>query len=52
MLGGLESRRQPIEEAAGISLYRKRRHSTNLKLEATAQDLARVKDICDEVARL
>jgi len=44
-------RRQPIEEAAGISLYRKRRHSTNLKLEATAQDLARVQDICDEVAR-
>ncbi|NKB89817.1 MAG: AAA family ATPase [Acidobacteria bacterium] len=44
-------RRQPIEEAAGISLYRRRRHSTNLKLEATAQDLARVQDICDEVAR-
>ena len=44
-------RRQPIEEAAGISLYRRHRHSTNLKLEATAQDLARVQDICDEVAR-
>ena len=44
-------RRAPIEEAAGISLYRKRRHSTNLKLEATGQDLARVDDICQEVAR-
>lgn len=44
-------RRAPIEEAAGISLYRKRRHATNLKLEATAQDLARVDDICQEVAR-
>jgi len=44
-------RRQPIEEAAGISLYRRRRHSSSLKLEATAQDLARVQDICDEVAR-
>ena len=44
-------RRGPIEEAAGISLYRRRRHSTNLKLAATEQDLARVQDICDEVAR-
>ncbi len=44
-------RRAPIEEAAGISLYRRRRHGTNLKLEATAQDLARVDDICQEVAR-
>ncbi len=44
-------RRAPIEEAAGISLYRRRRHGTNLKLEATAQDLARVEDICTEVAR-
>lgn len=44
-------RRAPIEEAAGVSLYRRRRHVTNLKLEATAQDLARAEDICDEVAR-
>ena len=44
-------RRAPLEEAAGISLYRRRRHGTNLKLEATAQDLARVDDICQEVAR-
>ena len=44
-------RRAPIEEAAGISLYRRHRHGTNLKLEATAQDLARVDDICQEVAR-
>ena len=44
-------RRIPLEEAAGISLYRGRRHRTQLKLEATAQDLARVEDICAEVAR-
>ncbi len=44
-------RRAPIEEAAGISLYRRHRHGTNLKLEATAQDLARLDDICQEVAR-
>ncbi len=44
-------RRAPIEEAAGISLYRRHRHGTDLKLEATAQDLARVDDICQEVAR-
>jgi chromosome segregation protein len=44
-------RRTPIEEAAGISLYRRRRHATNLKLEATAQDLSRVEDIVAEVAR-
>lgn len=44
-------RRVPIEEAAGISLYRRRRHRTKLKLEATAQDLSRVDDICQEVAR-
>jgi len=44
-------RRTPIEEAAGISLYRRRRHGTNLKLEATSQDLSRVEDIVAEVAR-
>ncbi len=44
-------RRAPLEEAAGITLYRQRRHLTQLKLEATAQDLARIDDIYDEVAR-
>ena len=44
-------RRGPIEEAAGISLYRRRRHATRLKLEASDQDLGRVEDICDEVGR-
>ena len=43
-------RRAPLEEAAGITLYRQRRHLTQLKLEATAQDLARIDDIYDEVA--
>ena len=44
-------RRAPLEEAAGITLYRQRRHLTQLKLEATAQDVARIDDIYDEVGR-
>jgi chromosome segregation protein len=44
-------RREPIEEAAGITLYRRRRHLTELKLEATAQDLARLDDITEEVGK-
>ena len=44
-------RRAPLEEAAGITLYRQRRHLTQLKLEATAQDLARIDDIYQEVGR-
>ena len=45
-------RRAPLEEAAGITLYRQRRHLTQLKLEATAQDVARIDDIYEEVGRL
>ena len=44
-------RRAPLEEAAGIALYRHRRHLTQLKLEATAQDVARIDDIYEEVGR-
>ena len=44
-------RRAPLEEAAGITLYRHRRHLTQLKLEATAQDVARIDDIYEEVGR-
>jgi len=44
-------RRAPLEEAAGITLYRQRRHLTKLKLEAAAQDLARIDDIYQEVGR-
>jgi len=44
-------RRVPLEEAAGITLYRQRRHLTQLKLEATGQDLARIDDIYQEVGR-
>ena len=44
-------RRAPIEEAAGITLYRQRRHLTELKLEATAQDVARLNDITEEVGK-
>ena len=44
-------RRAPLEEAAGITLYRQRRHLTQLKLEATAQDVARIDDIYQEVGR-
>jgi len=44
-----EDRRRMFEEAAGINKYKKQRTSTQRKLEATRQDLERVKDIIAEV---
>ena len=42
-------RRQLIEEAAGITKYKSRRRSAELKLEAAQQNLTRVDDIVFEV---
>jgi chromosome segregation protein len=44
-------RRVFIEEAAGITRYKQQRAETLGKLEATRQNLLRVKDILDEVRR-
>ncbi|MFQ5521597.1 MAG: hypothetical protein ACE5FK_09375, partial [Candidatus Methylomirabilia bacterium] len=44
-------RRVLIEEAAGISRYKQQRAETIGKLEATRQNLLRVKDVTDEVKR-
>jgi chromosome segregation protein len=44
-----DDRRRMFEEAAGINKYKKQRRSTQLKLEATRQDLERVNDIILEI---
>src|ERR1700745_1248655 len=44
-------RRQLIEEAAGITKYKSRRASAELKLEAAQQNLTRIDDIVFEVER-
>jgi chromosome segregation protein len=44
-----EERRSLFEEAAGIGLYRDRKHSTERRLEETAVDLQRVEDLISEV---
>jgi chromosome segregation protein len=44
-------RRALLEEAAGISQYKARRHSAELKLEATKQNLLRLEDVVAEVDR-
>ena len=44
-------RRAIIEEAAGITKYKARRRQTQLKLEATQQNLLRVNDIVNEVEK-
>ena len=44
-------RRQLIEEAAGITKYRSRRRSAELKLEAAQQNLIRIDDIVFEVEK-
>jgi chromosome segregation protein len=44
-----EERRSLFEEAAGIGLYRDRKHSTERRLEETAVDLQRVGDLISEV---
>ena len=44
-------RRVFIEEAAGIARYKQQRNETQTKLDATRQNLARVRDVMDEVRR-
>jgi chromosome segregation protein len=44
-------RRVLIEEAAGITRYKKRRHEAELKLEHTRQNLTRIEDVIGEVTR-
>jgi chromosome segregation protein len=44
-------RRQLIEEAAGVTKYKSRRRSAELKLEAAQQNLMRIDDIVFEVAK-
>ena len=44
-----EERRSLFEEAAGIGLYRDRKHSTERRLEETGTDLQRVEDLIAEV---
>ena len=44
-----DERRSLFEEAAGIGLYRDRKHSTERRLEETATDLQRLEDLLAEV---
>ena len=41
-----------LEEAAGVSKYRERRRETESRIKRTKENLSRVKDIRDEIARL
>jgi chromosome segregation protein len=44
-----DERRSLFEEAAGIGLYRDRKHTTERRLEETAHDIQRVEDLIAEV---
>ncbi len=44
-----EERRSLFEEAAGVGLYRDRRHATARRLDETAADLQRLEDLIAEV---
>ncbi len=46
-----EDRRSIIEEAAGITKYKKRREAAERKMEATQQNLMRVTDIVQELGK-
>ena len=46
-----EDRRAIIEEAAGITKYKKRREAAERKMEATQQNLTRVADIVQELQK-
>jgi len=46
-----EDMRMIIEEAAGVAKFRVRRKEAERKMESTRQNLARVKDVLDEVRR-
>ncbi|MFZ2315640.1 MAG: chromosome segregation protein SMC [Gammaproteobacteria bacterium] len=40
-----------LEEAAGISKYKERRHETELRIGHTKENLARVNDVCGELEK-
>jgi chromosome segregation protein len=46
-----EDRRAIIEEAAGVTKYKKRREAAERKMEATAQNLQRVGDLVQELGK-
>ncbi len=46
-----EDRRAIVEEAAGITKYKKRREAAERKMEATQQNLTRVADIAQELGK-
>ncbi len=46
-----EEKRMIIEEAAGVAKFRVRRKEAERKMESTRQNLARVRDVLDEVRR-
>jgi chromosome segregation protein len=46
-----EDRRAIVEEAAGITKYKKRREAAERKMEATLQNLTRVADIVQELGK-
>src|SRR5512144_1746401 len=46
-----EDRRAIIEEAAGVTKYKKRREAAERKMEATQQNLTRVADIVQELGK-
>jgi len=46
-----EERRSLVDEAAGNTRYKQRRHEAQQKLEATATQLDRAADVVDEMAR-
>ncbi len=43
--------RQVIEEAAGISKYKERRNETEIRMRHTQENLERLQDVIDEVAK-
>lgn len=43
--------RSYIEEVAGISKYKERRHETELRIQHTQENLARINDLRDELGR-
>lgn len=47
-----EDLRSFIEEAAGISVYKKRRHDTELRIRHTSENLARLEDLREEQIKL
>lgn len=49
--GKPQDRRKLLEEAAGVTKYRNRRHLTQLKLEEALDNLNRLEDIVSEVER-